>query len=334
MFLTIPIQKVTSTILVLGIYFFIMMTNLNEPTHAWTTTTSSTSTSTSSSSSSTNRIRRETINWIVRPARSDDAESIRSLFRTCYGQLLQRDYDADILSKALPLLCSVREELLDCGTWYVVEHPTEFIQSTTTTTTMNPTGTTIIDQEPKEEEEEKEKEGNEKMKVSSTKNEETNNERRRKIVGCGGWTPKSPMGDDIPHLRHFATDPDYTRMGIAKLIWQTSWKAACDYHHNSRDPSTIRSSADEVGTTDRQNEQEQEENRKGDGSGGTTVATLLPSSSSASPLTMEVFSTLTAEPFYAALGFQKIKDMTIPLQKDCIFPCILMRRRPPSSSSG
>ena len=44
--------------------------------------------------------------------------------------------------------------------------------------------------------------------------------------------------------------------------------------------------------------------------------------------TLEVFSTLTAEPFYASCGFEKVKELTLPLSDECNFPCTLMRREP------
>ncbi len=113
------------------------------------------------------------------------------------------------------------------------------------------------------------------------------------ILGCGGWTPQSPMQNDgdTPHLRHFATHPDYTRQGIARALWERTWKDWCDYydstteHHGRSDGHPPRPRPD-----------------------------------------MEVFSTLTAESFYASLGFQKIQDVIIPLSDDCPFPSILMRR--------
>jgi len=42
------------------------------------------------------------------------------------------------------------------------------------------------------------------------------------IVGCGGWTQRSPQNDTTfaPHLRHFATDPDWTRLGVASSVWK------------------------------------------------------------------------------------------------------------------
>ena len=43
---------------------------------------------------------------------------------------------------------------------------------------------------------------------------------------------------------------------------------------------------------------------------------------------MEVFSTLTAEGFYAACGFEVVSRFDMTLAKDAVFPVILMRRRP------
>eukprot|EP00980_Cylindrotheca_fusiformis_P007842 scaffold1669_cov129-Cylindrotheca_fusiformis.AAC.53 len=100
----------------------------------------------------------------------------------------------------------------------------------------------------------------------------------RKIVGCGGWTPKSPFGEDIPHLRHFATDPGYLRRGVARALWERTWNDWCAYAGKEEKPD------------------------------------------------MEVFSTLTAESFYESLGFEKMKEIMIPLGEDCPFPAIQMRR--------
>jgi GNAT superfamily N-acetyltransferase len=44
--------------------------------------------------------------------------------------------------------------------------------------------------------------------------------------------------------------------------------------------------------------------------------------------TLEVYSTLTAEPFYASLGFVTVQRVEIELVKASVFPCILMRRAP------
>ena len=103
------------------------------------------------------------------------------------------------------------------------------------------------------------------------------------IVGCGGWTPQSPLGELIPHLRHFATDPRQLRKGIARAIWDRTWEDWCKYSSNSN-------VCNEEG------------------------------------INLEVFSTITAEPFYKSLGFEKVKEITIPIRDDCEFPAILMRR--------
>lgn len=38
-------------------------------------------------------------------------------------------------------------------------------------------------------------------------------------VGCGGWTHEAPgtgaLADGVTHIRHFATDPEWLRLGIA-----------------------------------------------------------------------------------------------------------------------
>lgn len=53
------------------------------------------------------------------------------------------------------------------------------------------------------------------------------------IIGCGGWTLNSPNNNrdhkpDIGHIRHFATHPDYVRLGIAKSIFQLCKTQALD----------------------------------------------------------------------------------------------------------
>jgi GNAT superfamily N-acetyltransferase len=107
------------------------------------------------------------------------------------------------------------------------------------------------------------------------------------MVGCGGWTARPPTTSSnpnaannattvVPHLRHFAVHPSFTRKGIASLLWEHSL-------------ASIRSSM-----------------------GGVPA--------------MEVFSTLTAEPFYMSCGFQTVGCMEVELKKDLFFPCILMRR--------
>ena len=188
-----------------------------------------------STTSNTMSESKETIDWIVRPSQLEDADHINSLFQNCYGTLLSKDYDADFLEKALPKICTVRNDLLDCGTWYVVIHPT------------------------------------------------TN-----ELVGCGGWTPESPRGESVPHLRHFATSPTYTRKGIASSLWRRIRTDVCDHFQSSEDEMPM----------------------------------------------MEVYSTLTAEPFYKSLGFETIEQLLIPLGDDVSFPSLLMRRKQYSRSKS
>ena len=41
------------------------------------------------------------------------------------------------------------------------------------------------------------------------------------IIGAGGWTTRGPQGEfsqGVGHVRHFGTDPDIVRQGVAKAI--------------------------------------------------------------------------------------------------------------------
>lgn len=44
----------------------------------------------------------------------------------------------------------------------------------------------------------------------------------QRIAGCGGWTRQRPRTDEcqdgIGHIRHFATDPSYLRLGIGRAL--------------------------------------------------------------------------------------------------------------------
>lgn len=105
----------------------------------------------------------------------------------------------------------------------------------------------------------------------------------KQVVGCGGWTKTPPtskdtnIAEDVPHMRHFACDPGWTRCGIASALWK-------------------RSLADMASLYEK-----------------------LPN--------LEVFSTLTATPFYKSLGFTEVKRVELPLDNGtCMFPAVLMRR--------
>jgi GNAT superfamily N-acetyltransferase len=156
----------------------------------------------------------ERVEWVVRPATINDRNKINQLLKESYSDLLRQDYDDETLSIALPALTSARDELLTCGTWYVVHHPDD----------------------------------------SST------------LVGCGGWTKQQPkksetsISSTVPHLRHFATHPSATRQGVASALWKQTWEDITQICG----PDT----------------------------------------------SLEVFSTLTAVPFYASLGFVPIKNMS------------------------
>ncbi|KAG7365813.1 GNAT family acetyltransferase [Nitzschia inconspicua] len=204
---------------------------------------------------------KERSEWIVRPACLDDKEMVDNLLQKSYSNLLKDDYDGDLLAVALPKITVAREDLLTCGTWYVVE------ASTTDASSSSSKGL------------------------------------RKQLVGCGGFTLHSPTKNksaatnddeddeetrarDVPHLRHFATDPDFARRGIASAIWNRTWNDLCHYYSAT------------------------------DGDDNTMSF----------PPAMEVYSTLTAESFYASLGFRTIKETLIPLSDDCLFPALLMKR--------
>ena len=98
------------------------------------------------------------------------------------------------------------------------------------------------------------------------------------VVGCGGWgqSPTDKTQKSAPHLRHFATHPQFVRQGIGKLIW-----------------NRIR---DDV------------------------ISKLGPNTD------LEVYSTSTAQPFYASLGFEAVETVHLPIHPNFTFPSILMRR--------
>lgn len=191
------------------------------------------------------------IDWKIRPATPSDAAAVQELLQTSYSQLLAADYEADLLATALPLICQANPELLTCGTWYVVFHPTS-----------------------------------------------------HQLVGCGGWTGYSPMAqrqntakedaraettdtvkqNEPPHLRHFACHPQWTRRGVASLIWKR------------------------------------------------TLQDMTAAYRGEIPDKLEVFSTLSAVPFYASLGFCQTRPLEIPLNDGaCLFPAMLLTRQTPAA---
>jgi ribosomal protein S18 acetylase RimI-like enzyme len=50
------------------------------------------------------------------------------------------------------------------------------------------------------------------------------------VVGCGGWTAERPgsgtVEPHVGHIRHFATDPGWTRRGIGRAIYRLCENAA------------------------------------------------------------------------------------------------------------
>ena len=63
--------------------------------------------------------------WILRPSTMDDADAINLLFSISWNHLLVDHYGQELVDKTLPALEHVRaKNLLSCGTYYIVQHPT------------------------------------------------------------------------------------------------------------------------------------------------------------------------------------------------------------------
>lgn len=98
-----------------------------------------------------------------------------------------------------------------------------------------------------------------------------------RLVGCGGWTREVPgtgeVVENIGHIRHFATHPDWTGQGIGRSLYE-----ACE------------AQALQAGVTQ-----------------------------------LDCFASMNAEGFYAAIGFERIKRIEVPMP-GIAFPGLLMRR--------
>ena len=273
------------------------------PSSSSFSSSSSTSTSLVSSSKPTKVVVQK---WNVRPATIQDRDFVTTLLHESYSNLLQKDYgdyndknsnsknsnNSNFLLKALPSIAHAQEELLTCGTWYVVEHEEE--------------------EEGNEQDEEDNEDDEDKDNEDTTTTKKKKKKKKKLLIGCGGWTQRQhlksaqTMNTSSPHLRHFATHPNFTRMGVAKAIWDRTLQdiqQAYNKNNTNNTNTNINRSCEDNGHDD----------------DSTTTSTYTP--------TMEVFSTITAEKFYQSLGFQTIQHMTVPINDQCDFPCILMRRQ-------
>ena len=226
--------------------------------------------------------------WHVRPATPADKHAVEALLQISYSTMLQADYDEQVLKAALPLICQANDKLLTSSTWYVVEHH---------------------------------------RRHDGDGNDDDDDHKTPFLIGCGGWTPHSPMQQEsVPNLRHFATHPSYVRQGVARAIWDRAWEDWVTYHR-----CTSSSSSSSPPTTPPDEQQPSNENNES--TNANTTNTTATSTMSATRPDMEVISTLSAQSFYESLGFVKIKDMVVPLADNtCPFPAILMRR--PDSAGG
>ena len=117
------------------------------------------------------------------------------------------------------------------------------------------------------------------------------------VVGCGGWTPRTPA----------------TRANNLSDETDTSKEQSTPHlRHFASDPSWARHGI--ASAIWGQIEQD------------------LASHGFGADMPLEVFSTLSAEAFYASKGFVPQKRMEARLAEDVLFPCILMRRERCSES--
>jgi hypothetical protein len=227
------------------------------------------------------------IDWNVRPATIDDANQTAKLLSDSFYTILPQNYDQDTLTKVLPSITTPRQQLLTCGTWYVVEDPvTKDIvgcggwtlrspanstsqNSTANATAQNSTAQICIAQ-------------NATMQNATTQNATTQNATAQNSTDNSTAQNATARDIPVPQLRHFATHPGWTRQGIGKALWKRTWRDISD-----------------------------------------AVGPETP---------LEVYSTLTAEPFYASFGFAPVKRVEVTMVKDCPFPVIFMRRESQNSS--
>jgi len=161
--------------------------------------------------------------FVVRPACRSDISAVDALLVRAYPRLLAKDYEADVLQRALPVIGCAQPDLVASGTYYLVEE-------------------------------------------------------QGQLLGAGGWTRQAPGSGGtkagLGHIRHVVVDDRAVRRGIARCLLGHIFTAA-----------------------------------RADGC-----------------KQLHCLSTLTAEPFCAAMGFASIKPISVNLGPDLFFPAIEMTR--------
>ena len=161
--------------------------------------------------------------FAVRPACRSDISAVDALLARAYPRLLAKDYAADVLQRALPVIGCAQPDLVASGTYYLIEE-------------------------------------------------------QGSLLGAGGWTRHAPGSSGgsikagLAHIRHVVVDDRAVRRGIARCLLEHIFTAA-----------------------------------RADGC-----------------MQLHCLSTLTAEPFYAAMGFAQIKPVSVDLGPDLSFPAIEM----------
>lgn len=119
----------------------------------------------------------------------------------------------------------------------------------------------------------------------------------KQIVCCGGWTPASPPKSMQQKINQGDNDDDTTKSILRRIPHLRHFACHPQWIRKGAAKAIWNKSLDEI------------------------TRVMGPTTTS-----MEVFSTISAEPFYRSLGFETIKTIDIPLAEDCLFPSILMRR--------
>jgi hypothetical protein len=176
------------------------------------------SSATQTLSSSSSRPTTSSSSWTLRPACLEDADALKSLLERCYGSLLVDFHTHEVLEKALPLICQPSTELMTCGTWYVVSHPTDPLRIVGCGGwTLRKPGKPTNPYESNLSSSSSSSLSQSDTPFESSDNSYANHPAATASTSDATTTTDTPMIH--ANLRHFATDPEWLRRGIARAIW-------------------------------------------------------------------------------------------------------------------